>query len=142
MARRERPPPAIGIESRSCSEFRAEELPLLIIDPPRQGQLLPWLQRTNVWRRVTSPGTEARRLKSVKSRQPGLIWLAIVELQSGYAPLFSQKLQGTIVRVKGPGRRSAQAQSARLWMRFLMVRDRRESITVSSASTRSPQKCG
>src|SRR5262249_28481167 len=39
IARRESPPPAIGIESKSCSEFRAEEVRLLIIDPPGQGQL-------------------------------------------------------------------------------------------------------
>src|SRR5262249_42512216 len=33
------PPPAAGIESKSCSEFRTEEVPLLIIDPPGQAQL-------------------------------------------------------------------------------------------------------
>ena len=38
IARRERPP-AIGIEAKSCSEFRAEEVPLLIVDPSGQGQL-------------------------------------------------------------------------------------------------------
>ena len=32
-------PPAVGIESKSCSKFRTEEVPLLIIDPPGQGQL-------------------------------------------------------------------------------------------------------
>jgi hypothetical protein len=32
IARRERSPAAIGIEAKSCSEFRAEEVPLLILD--------------------------------------------------------------------------------------------------------------
>src|SRR5262249_4303794 len=61
IARRERPPPAVGIESKSCSEFRTEEVPLLIIDPPGQGQLPPCLRRTNVWLRVTSPPRRAKR---------------------------------------------------------------------------------
>src|SRR5262245_65999804 len=61
IARRERPPPAVGIESKSCSEFRAEEVPLLIINPPGQGQLPPWLRRTNIWLRVTSPARGAKR---------------------------------------------------------------------------------
>src|SRR5262249_35674859 len=39
IARRERPPPAIGIEAKSCSEFRADEVPLLIIDPTRAGTI-------------------------------------------------------------------------------------------------------
>jgi hypothetical protein len=34
MARRERPPCAVGIDAKSCSEFRAEEVPLLTIHPP------------------------------------------------------------------------------------------------------------
>jgi hypothetical protein len=33
IARRESPPPAIGIDAKSRSEFRAE-VPLLIVDPP------------------------------------------------------------------------------------------------------------
>src|SRR6516164_9249516 len=33
IARRERPPPAIGIESKSCSEFRTREVPLPMFDP-------------------------------------------------------------------------------------------------------------
>src|SRR5262249_58953610 len=65
-ARRERPPCAIGIESKSSSEFRAEEVPLLIVDPPGQGQLLPWLRQTNVWLRVTSPARGAMRPESGK----------------------------------------------------------------------------
>src|SRR6516164_7041626 len=64
IARRERPPPAIGIEAKSCSEFRAEEVPFLIIDPRGQGQLPPWLRRTNVWLRVTNSARWARRLRS------------------------------------------------------------------------------
>src|SRR5262249_43531905 len=52
IARRKGPPPAIGIDAKSCSEFRAEEVPLLIIDRPAGP---PWLRRTNVWLRVTSP---------------------------------------------------------------------------------------
>src|SRR5262249_15950608 len=63
IARRERPPPAIGIDAKSCSEFRAEEVPLLIIYPPGQGKLPPWLRRTNVWRRVTSHARRAKRLR-------------------------------------------------------------------------------
>src|SRR5262249_34040792 len=62
IARQERPPPAIGIDAKSCSEFRAEEVPLLIVDPSGQGQLPPWLRRTNVWRRVTSPRRTEKRL--------------------------------------------------------------------------------
>jgi hypothetical protein len=34
IARRERPRCAIGIEAKSCSEFRAEAVPLLILEPP------------------------------------------------------------------------------------------------------------
>jgi hypothetical protein len=34
IARRVRPPCAIGIEAKSCSEFRAEEVLLLILGPP------------------------------------------------------------------------------------------------------------
>src|SRR5262249_52649984 len=64
-ARRERLPCAVGIESRSCSEFRAEEVPLLIVDPPGHRQLLSWLRRTNVWLRVTSPTRGAMRPRSV-----------------------------------------------------------------------------
>src|SRR5262249_13619164 len=65
IARRESPPPAIGIESKSCSEWRAEEVALLIIDPPGQGQLPPCLRRTNVWLRVTSPPRRAKRPRRV-----------------------------------------------------------------------------
>src|SRR5262249_52225836 len=54
---------AVGTESKSCSEFRAEEVPLLIVDPPGQGQLPPWQRRTNVWLRVTSPARRAKRLR-------------------------------------------------------------------------------
>ena len=39
IARRERPP-RVGIESRSCSEFRAEEVLLLILEPSA-GTILP-----------------------------------------------------------------------------------------------------
>src|SRR6478672_4802403 len=46
IARRERPPPAIGIEARSCSEFRAEAVPLLIIDRPA-GRNCPRMASTN-----------------------------------------------------------------------------------------------
>src|SRR5262249_15966777 len=35
IARRVSPPCAIGIDAKSCSEFRAEEVPLRIIDPPQ-----------------------------------------------------------------------------------------------------------
>src|SRR5215471_15467290 len=66
IARRERPPPAIGIEAKSRSEFRAEEVPLLIVDPPGQGRLPPWLRRTNVWLRVTSPPRRAKRPRRSK----------------------------------------------------------------------------
>jgi len=41
----------------------------LIIDPPGQGQLPPWQRRTNVWRRVTSPGSGAPRQRSARQRQ-------------------------------------------------------------------------
>jgi hypothetical protein len=34
IARRERPPCAIGIDAKSCPGVRAEEVPLLIFDPP------------------------------------------------------------------------------------------------------------
>src|SRR5262249_25523521 len=61
IARRERPHPAIGIDAKSCSEFRAEEVPLLIIDRPAGP---PWLRRTNVRRRVTSLERLAKRLTS------------------------------------------------------------------------------
>ena len=64
IARRERPPCAIGIEAKSCSEFRAEAVPLLILEPPAAAIVTPWLRRTNVWRRVTSP---ARRGKATKN---------------------------------------------------------------------------
>jgi hypothetical protein len=37
IAWRLRPPPAIGIEAKSGLEFRAEAVPLLIIDPPGRG---------------------------------------------------------------------------------------------------------
>src|SRR5262249_25331598 len=64
IARRERPPCAVGIESRPCSEFRAEEVPLLIVEPPGQ----EWLRRTNVWRRVTNPARGAKRLTNDQTR--------------------------------------------------------------------------
>jgi hypothetical protein len=67
IARRERPPCAIGIEAKSRSEFRAEAVPLLILEPPAAAIVTPWLRRTNVWRRVTSPARGAKRLRSVKS---------------------------------------------------------------------------
>ena len=41
IARRERPPRAVGIEAKSCAEFRAEAVPLLIIDLPGRGNLPP-----------------------------------------------------------------------------------------------------
>jgi hypothetical protein len=34
IAKRERPRCAIGIEAKSCFEFRAKDVPLLILDPP------------------------------------------------------------------------------------------------------------
>src|SRR5262245_48207176 len=34
MASLLRPPPAIGIEAKSCSEFRAEEVPMFILERP------------------------------------------------------------------------------------------------------------
>src|SRR4051794_28739789 len=39
ITRRARPACVIGSEAKSWSEFRAEELPLLILDPPGRGQL-------------------------------------------------------------------------------------------------------
>ena len=54
---------------RWVSYLRAEEVPALIIDPPGQGQLPPWQRRTNVWRRVTSPGSGAPRQRSARQRQ-------------------------------------------------------------------------
>ncbi len=46
IARRERPPRAVGIEAKSFAEFRAEAVPLLIIDLPGRGNLPP-LAATN-----------------------------------------------------------------------------------------------
>src|SRR5262249_19230123 len=60
-----RPPPAIGIEAKSCSEFRAEELPILILERPGR-QLPPRLRQTKVWRSVASPRTRAKRLRSCR----------------------------------------------------------------------------
>src|SRR5262249_18023388 len=59
IARRVRPPCAMGIEAKSCSEFRAE---VLILDPGRDN-CRSWQQRTNVWHRVTSPEQTATTKK-------------------------------------------------------------------------------
>src|SRR5262249_52966944 len=83
IARRESPPPAIGIESRSCSEFRAGEVPLLIIDPPGQGQLPPWLRRTNIWLRVTSPPRGAKRPRGGKFNGSAAQFRALANLANG-----------------------------------------------------------
>jgi hypothetical protein len=81
-ARRERPPCAIGIEAKSCSEFRAEEVPLLILDPPGKANLPRWQQGTNVWRRVTNLARVAMRLRSVKFPNPGQ-WCPVGWMASG-----------------------------------------------------------
>src|SRR5262249_32448892 len=57
-----RPPPAIGIEAKSCSEFRAEEVPMLILERPGR-QLPPRLRQTKIWRSVASLWTRAKRLR-------------------------------------------------------------------------------
>jgi hypothetical protein len=54
MARRASPPCAIGMEAKSTAECRAEDVSLLTFEPPAARQP-PWLRRTNVWPRVTSP---------------------------------------------------------------------------------------
>src|SRR5215831_16609626 len=61
-----KPPPAIGIESKSCSEFRAEEVLLLILEPSAGTNIAAWQQRTNVWLRVTSPARGAKRPRGGK----------------------------------------------------------------------------
>ena len=53
----------IGIEAKSCSEFRAKALSLLILEPLPE-QLPPWQRRTNVWRTLTSPGCRPKRQRS------------------------------------------------------------------------------
>src|SRR5262249_16488526 len=60
IARRERPPPAIGIDAKSCSEFRAEEVPLTGLRLYAHRTALPtrcctwWGVRS--WREVASIG--------------------------------------------------------------------------------------
>src|SRR5262249_7561064 len=66
IARRERPPPAVGIESKSCSEFRAEEVPLLIIDSPGQGQLPPLASTNKYLAQGNKSPTERKATKTRK----------------------------------------------------------------------------
>ena len=62
IARRARPPCAIGVEAKSCSEFRAEAVVLPIFEPPGRANRHHGSERTKVWRRITSLGQGAKRL--------------------------------------------------------------------------------
>ena len=43
------------LKPSSVQTSRAEEVPLLILEPPTGAIVTPWQRRTNVWRRVTNP---------------------------------------------------------------------------------------
>src|SRR5215470_13958343 len=43
-----------------------------LILEPLTGQLPPWQRRTNVWRKITSPRTGAKRLRSVNRDRQGV----------------------------------------------------------------------
>jgi hypothetical protein len=55
------------MEAKSCPEFRAEEVPLLIVDPPGQEQLLQMASTNKCLAQSNKSGTGSKATKKRRS---------------------------------------------------------------------------